>query len=512
MVWRAEDPQGNESAKIKWELVPYTRGSVLDLGAGMWKAFPHFTSVDNGDHAKFGHQISPDLRVDTCAKLERLASGSWDAVFSSHLLEHIPYGEVPAALAEWLRVIKPSGYLILYVPDEDEYPKVGEPHANPEHKWNVNYQRVVDAMPESGWDLVDFQKRNQDQEYSLFFVFQKRKGKPAFSYRNEKPTKTAAVVRYGAFGDLLQASSIFAGLKKQGFHVTLYTSPPGSEVITNDPNIDRIILQDKDQVPNHELGQFWEAIAKKYERFINLSESVEGTLLALPGRMNHSWPKEIRHKRLNENYLEFQHELAGVPHDPQVKFYPTLDEKAWARQQRERMGEFVVLWSLAGSSVHKTWPHLDAIIARLMVAYEHVEVVLVGGPDCVILEQGWEKEKRVHLRSGKWSIRQSLAFAQLADIVVGPETGVLNSVACLDMPKVIFLSHSTEKNLTRDWVNTTSLHSTPDCYPCHILHYGWKHCHRDDATGTAICQVQITPEMAWNAIASRIPDRLLKVA
>ncbi len=77
-------------------------------------------------------------------------------------------------LREMWRVLKQGGYLLLYLPDEDEYPKVGENGANPDHKWNVNYEKVVDAMKLIGsWDLVDFQKRNQGNEYSLYFVFKK---------------------------------------------------------------------------------------------------------------------------------------------------------------------------------------------------------------------------------------------------------------------------------------------------------------------------------------------------
>ena len=50
MAWRLEDPQGNEAAKIKYEIVPYTRGQGLDIGCGPFKAFPHFIGVDNGHH------------------------------------------------------------------------------------------------------------------------------------------------------------------------------------------------------------------------------------------------------------------------------------------------------------------------------------------------------------------------------------------------------------------------------------------------------------------------------
>ncbi len=172
MTWTAETSRGNESAKIKYELVQYTKGRVLDLGAGPYKPFPHFISVDNGHHEQFGWKIKPDIWVDTCEKLDIIAGNSCDAVYSSHLLEHIE--DYPSALKEWFRCVKPSGFLILYLPDEDEYPKVGEKGANPDHKWNVNYDKVVDAMKNIGsWDLIEFQKRNQDDEYSLFFVFRK---------------------------------------------------------------------------------------------------------------------------------------------------------------------------------------------------------------------------------------------------------------------------------------------------------------------------------------------------
>jgi predicted SAM-dependent methyltransferase len=176
MVWKIDDPQGNEAAKVKYLIVPYTRGRGLDLGCGPFKAFPHFTGVDNGHHARqFGWQMQPDVHVDTCENLSLFASGSMDFCFSSHLLEHFEYEKVPTVLAEWMRVLKKNGHLILYVPDEDEYPKCGEPGANPDHKWNVNYDRVVDTMRDIDydWDMIDFQKRNQGFEYSLLFVFRK---------------------------------------------------------------------------------------------------------------------------------------------------------------------------------------------------------------------------------------------------------------------------------------------------------------------------------------------------
>jgi len=512
MTWRATDPQGNEGGKIAWEIVRYTRGRGLDIGCGPNKVFPHFIGVDNKvDTQLFGVQMNPDVVIPDASNMSLFGSKTMDFIFSSHLLEHIAPEKVAATLAEWWRLIKVDGYLVLYLPDEDEYPKMGEPGANPDHKWNVSFDRVIEYMDGiPGWDLVDFQKRNQDMEYSLYFVFQRKGAREhLFSYRNPRPEKTAAVVRYGAYGDLLQASSVTAGLKAEGYHVTLFCSTPGYPVVQHDPSVDEFYLQDVDQVPNQFLGSFWNAHKPKYQRWVNLCESVEGTFLAMPGRTIHEWPPAVRHDMLNRNYVEMSHLIARIPHNPNPRFYPTPDELAWARKERAKMaGAKVLLWSLAGSSVHKTWAGLDSVIATIMLNYPEWDVVLAGGETCVMLEAGWENEARVYRRSGVWDIRQTMTFLRFCDCIVGPETGVMNAASMLDVPKVTFLSHSTEENLTRDWVNNISLWSRETSCPgrgeneapaCHQMHYGWQNCRRTE-NGVAQCQEDISVEQAWHAI------------
>ena len=497
MTWTIDGPQGNEAAKIKWDLVPYTAGRGLDLGCGLFKVFQHFIGVDNGHH--WGNS-GVDVMVDTCEKLEMFASNSMDFVFSSHLLEHIV--DTEAALKEWWRVIKDDGHLILYLPHKNFYPNVGQPGANPDHKHDFLPEDIIRHMKKlGGWDLIVNEERNGGIEYSFFQIYKKGGQGRRYSYQNPKPDKTCAVIRYGAFGDALQTTSILPELKNQGYHITFFTTDVGHAVAQNNPYIDAFVVQGKDQVPNELLGPFWDHLATKYDKVVNLSESVEKTMLALQGTMFHRWPASVRNKYMNTNYLEFMHDIAEVPYIPAQKFYPTDEEKAWALAEKKKMGGKVILWSLAGSAVHKTWPWMDHIIARLMISEPESRVVLVGDHLCQILEYGWENEPRVFCRSGKWSIRESLAFAQVADLVIGPETGVLNAVAHEEVPKIITLSHSSIENLTRDWVNCTSLtpKNTP-CYPCHMLHYSFEHCQRDDNTGVAACQADITPEQMWEAV------------
>ena len=169
-MWSAELSRSDEATKIRWEAIPYFHGRILDVGCGEFKCFGHWIGVDNG---KMWGKRNVDAPIENAMYLDLFASQSCDGVFSSHLLEHFKFEEVVNVLKEWCRVIRPGGHLMLYLPDEDLYPKVGMPGANPDHRWDISYDKVIAAMEQvpRGWDLVDFQKRGESDEYSIWFVF-----------------------------------------------------------------------------------------------------------------------------------------------------------------------------------------------------------------------------------------------------------------------------------------------------------------------------------------------------
>lgn len=60
--------------------------------------------------------VQPDL-VGTMTDMSSVASESVDAIFSSHNIEHLYPHEVPVALAEFRRVLKPEGFAVITCPD-----------------------------------------------------------------------------------------------------------------------------------------------------------------------------------------------------------------------------------------------------------------------------------------------------------------------------------------------------------------------------------------------------------
>lgn len=322
------------------------------------------------------------------------------------------------------------------------------------------------------------------------------------NWREFRPEGDCLLIRYGAIGDMIQASSVIRALADEGHSVTLNTTPKGWNIVRRDPHISGAILQETNQISQKELREYWFHLGRGFNRVVNLSESVERSIVATAGDRAWSWPKTFRELLMGVDYLAAQHAMAGV--DPVFKpdFYPTAEERGWAHKYRKKISGPVVVWALSGSGVNKSYPYTDHVVAALMLG-TNATVVFVGDLVCQLLESGWAKEPRVKCASGRWPIRKALAFTQIADIVVGPDTGVINSVGYRQMPKILLLTHNSHKNFS--WENTVYLApENCDCHPCHKLHSGFSTCRQDPGTGAALCAAKIDPSRVYDAIRSAI--------
>jgi hypothetical protein len=152
---------------------------------------------------------------------------------------------------------------VLYLPHKLFYPNIGQPGANPDHKHDFLPQDIINIMrrisAKVGLELIENEERNGGDEYSFLQVYRKTAKRLASGLHAAAAAKRAAIVRPGVYGDSLWASSIARQLKREGYHVTVYTEPPGEEILRHDPNIDRLVVTDHTVLPVEALWRLWAA-------------------------------------------------------------------------------------------------------------------------------------------------------------------------------------------------------------------------------------------------------------
>ena len=146
--------RGDAASHVAALAAGWCQGAGIDFGAGRWP-LAGATPID----------------LDTELQLRDVPSGSQDYVFSSHCLEHIR--DWRGTVAEFRRVLRPGGTLLLYLPHEDMA------LWNPEmlfgrsagHVWQPRLETLVGYAQLHSWEVLDYGDR--PDYYSWFIVMLK---------------------------------------------------------------------------------------------------------------------------------------------------------------------------------------------------------------------------------------------------------------------------------------------------------------------------------------------------
>jgi ADP-heptose:LPS heptosyltransferase len=397
--------------------------------------------------------------------LSLFADGSLDHVFLGKRLETVY--EPEKYLREVGRKLKVGGHLVVYF-------RVGHFEVGVHQFYPEGVKGIVSSV--GHWQ----EKASYEENGEGLQIYKKLQGKKGVEPQKPKGTRPrACVVRYGAIGDAIIMSPLLKKLDEDGFEVTVNLTPYSMEALKNNPHVANFIVQEKDVIPNLELGAYWDTWKGEYERYINLSESLEGGLLKVEGRLDFYTSKSWREKKCGKNYYDHTMALGGYPgevgHCGEM-FFTKAEERKMEKWFQDLSGKFVILWALNGSSFHKIYPLMEPVLRDWLAGHPEARVITVGDDAARIAEF---EHPQVICKAGVWKLREALLATKFAGVVVGPETAMTNAAGCYETPKITLLSHSTHENLCKHWKNDYCLSPDTDlapCYPCHQLHYSREGC------------------------------------
>lgn len=144
-----------------------TAAVIIDLGAG---------DAPSQGAIAFDRRMRPTTRVVGDVRALPFRTGVADVLVSHHCLEHLSRDEGREALAEWLRVLKPSGILEIAVPDLEACARTvlrgiaskndalvaqitaniygGQSYAENFHKWGYTLSTLTQVLHTAGFATV----------------------------------------------------------------------------------------------------------------------------------------------------------------------------------------------------------------------------------------------------------------------------------------------------------------------------------------------------------------------
>ncbi len=480
----------SQTASNRWILyrsVGYLNGRGLIYDGG--SVVPHESQAPDTYAIEISPAPTPTSAVTT-QDLSVFADSVWDYVFVGAGISDIRVDDPPQLLKDLCRKVRIGGHLICALPTQ-----------------NFTLDNLESAVGLHGsWKAKDTCIRGD----WVLSIYKRVQGARGIKPRTPRPPKRACITRYGAIGDMIIATPLIRRLAEDGYHVTVNTTKYSASVLENNPHVGNIILQERAAIPNVELGPYWDEWRKDYDKYIGLSESLEGGLLKVEGRRDFythaSWRRDV----CNKNYYDHTLGIGGYK-DCRGRvgeiYFSRQEQRARDKLAKMYDGRFLIAATLNGTSHHKMYPLFGPVLRDWLDLHPKARVVLLGDKSAKqhVFEHG-----QVEDLVNNTSLREAFRYVAVASCVVGPETAMTNAAGAFDTPVITFLSHSTHenfcKNFTHDYCLAPDVALAP-CYPCHMLHYSLETCPQGELVDTESDEIAAKgPLCALGAIQG---DRLL---
>lgn len=279
--------------------------------------------------------------------------------------------------------------------------------------------------------------------------------------------KKALIIRgFGAVGDMIFISQAPRLLKEKHEYdqVDIVVSERNASVFYNNPYVDNLLPYSDFKENNYEdQMQAWR---QKYQVF-DFTYSVEKRFL-----QKTIWPdigtiEDRRQVADGKNYYDCSLKYAGLESSKHKGELYLSDEEQELVTLFEQKPYKKIIWNVVGSTKNKVLLYAPSLIKSLLNRHKNVHHFLVNLGQ--MNDPAFVEDERIHDLGGKTDSRMAMILTKAADVVVGPESLLINAAGCFDTPVVCFLSHSTYANLLSGFEHAKAIIPQCDCSPCYLI-------------------------------------------
>ena len=333
------------------------------------------------------------------------------------------------------------------------------------------------------------------------------------------------VIRVDGIGDLLNSTPAIALLRENypSAEITVLARPLNASVLIGNPDVDRILIFDRDGKHRSLFPQFRFYRELRRERFqlvVAMQTAMWSHLVAFLsgaryrlGRyqkrfrstLTHAWRGRYRKGEIHEvdRNLELVRLICDGEGQRKLVFHLSPDEIATAKAQLASWGigdeSFLIGIHPGGSSFDKRWPEQQyAELADRLAHHYNATILLLQGPGEAELTNNIQTAMQsAAITHAPETVRELGALLSCCDLVVCNDSGPMHLAAALDVPTVAIFGPTDHVAWHPLSENASIVRRDMPCWPCsaHKCKIGWE------------CTKKLPIEPVWNAAKTTIKAR-----
>ena len=330
------------------------------------------------------------------------------------------------------------------------------------------------------------------------------------------------VIRVDGIGDLLNSTPAIALLRENypSAEITVIARPLNASVLIGNPDVDRILIFDRDGKHRGVLAQFRfyrELRRERYQLVVAMQTAMWSHLVAFlsgaPYRLGryqkrfkstltHAWRGRYRKGEIHEvdRNLELVRLICHGEGQRKLVFHLSPDEIAPAKAQLASWGiggeTFLIGIHPGGSSFDKRWPEKQyAELADRLAHHYNATILLLQGPGESALTNNIQKAMQSPaIPHAPETVRELGALLSCCDLVVCNDSGPMHLAAALDVPTVAIFGPTDHVAWHPLSENAAIVRRDMPCWPCsaHKCKIGWE------------CTKKLPIESVWNTVTTTV--------